>query len=263
MRSAAFFDLDKTILATSSALAFTRPFYEQGLLKRADVVKSAYRQFVFTVGGADHDQTEKMRKYLSELVDGWEVTNLDRLVRESLDDLITPTVHLEALDLIKWHQSEGREVVIVSASGQEIVEPVAELLGVDAVIATRMGIRDGRYNGGIEFYAYGENKAIAMREYAAEHAVDLTSSFAYSDSITDLPMLQAVGNPFAVNPDSGLREVAVTQGWPVLTFEKPAALRRPIIDDPEQRKQALIAASVLALVIAWVVKRRKSKGRAS
>lgn len=252
MPAAAFFDLDKTILATSSALAFTKPLYEGGLLGRADVVRSAYRQFVFTIGSADHEQTERMRNYLSKLVAGWEVANLDRVVRESLEDLITPTVHAEALELIAAHQAAGRDVVIVSASGIEIVGPVAELLGADEVIATRLAIADGHYTGEMEFYAYGPNKATAMVELAKAKGYDLSESFAYSDSITDLPMLQAVGNPFVVNPDSSLREAATNAGWPVLIFEKPAALRRP-----EPRKQALIAAGVLALVVGWYLRRRR------
>lgn len=251
MRSAAFFDLDKTILGTTASLAFTRPFYDKGLIGRADVVRSAYRQFAFTIGSADHEQTEKMRQYLSALVAGWDVESLRQVVADSLDDIVTPTVHAEALELIERHQAAGREVVIVSASGSEIVNPIAGLLGADAVIATELEVKDGRYTGDIRFYAYGPNKAKAMADFAARHGIDLAASYAYSDSITDLPMLEAVGNPCVVNPDGALREVAVEHGWPVLTFEKPAALKRPIIDHPEQRKQALIVASLVAVAVAW------------
>ena len=251
MRSAAFFDLDKTILGTSSSLAFTRPFYDKGLIGRADVVRSAYRQFAFTIGSADHEQTERMRQYLSTLVAGWDVESLQQIVDDSLDDIVTPTVHAEALELIERHHAEGREVVIVSASGSEIVNPIAGLLGADHVIATELEVADGRYTGGIRFYAYGPNKATAMTEFARTHEIDLDASFAYSDSITDVPMLEAVGNPYVVNPDTSLRDLAVEHGWPVLSWEKPAALKRPIIDHPEQRKQALIVAGVVAIAIAW------------
>lgn len=259
MRSAAFFDLDKTILGTSSSLAFTRPFYDKGLINRADVVRSAYRQFAFTVGSADHEQTERMRQYLSGLVAGWDVESLQRIVNDSLDDIVTPTVHAEAIDLIAQHHAAGREVVVVSASGDEIVRPIAQLLGADHVIATELEVSEGRYTGDIRFYAYGPNKATAMSEFAAAHGIDLLGSFAYSDSITDLPMLEAVGNPCVVNPDQSLREVAVEHGWPMLTFEKPAALKRPIIDDPQQRKQALLFAGVAALLFAWWWQRSKRR----
>ena len=259
MKTAAFFDLDKTILGTTSSLVFTRPLYDQGLIKRADVVRSAYQQFLFTTAASDHAQMEKMREYLSALVTGWDVQQLTDIVLETLSDRITPTVHLEALELIASHTAAGRDVIIVSASGSEIVKPVAELLGADDAIATELEIFNGKYTGEITFYAYGENKAIAMREYALAHGYDLTQCFAYSDSVTDLPMLEAVGKPTAVNPDPALRTVASERSWPVLTFEKPVALRRPIIDHPEQRKQAVVAVSVLALIMTWFLRSRSKK----
>lgn len=258
MAIAAFFDLDKTILGTSSTLAFTKPLYEQGLIKRADVVQSAYRQFIFTIAGADHDQTERMRQYLSALVAGWDVETLHKIVNESLSDQITPTVHAEAIELIQSHKNQGHTVVIVSASGSEIVKPVAELLGADFTIATELEVFNGKYTGQIGFYAYGENKARAIRDFAEDRGYNLEESFAYSDSITDLPMLEVVGHPHAVNPDNALKDVAMSQSWPILRFEKPAALKKPIIDHPEQQK-ALLAIGVFAIFFTWWLKRRKAK----
>lgn len=258
MTVAAFFDLDKTILGTSSTLAFTKPLYEQGLIKRADVVQSAYHQFIFSIAGADHDQTEKMRQYLSTLVAGWEVETLNGIVKETLSQQITPTVHAEAVELIEKHKSLGHTVVIVSASGSEIVKPVADLLGADYTIATELEVFNGKYTGQIGFYAYGDNKASAIKEFADERGCDLANSFAYSDSITDLPMLEVVGHPTVVNPDGGLKEVAMDRSWPILRFEKPAALKKPIIDHPEQQK-ALLAIGIFAIFMTWVIKRRKAK----
>lgn len=258
MAIAAFFDLDKTILGTSSTLAFTKPLYEQGLIKRADVVQSAYRQFVFTIAGADHDQTERMRQYLSTLVAGWDVEMLHGVVNDSLSEQITPTVHAEALELIEYHKNQGHTVVIVSASGSEIVKPVAELLGADFTIATELEVFNGKYTGQISFYAYAENKARAIKDFAEDRGYDLANCFAYSDSITDLPMLEVVGHPNAVNPDSALKETAMDRSWPILRFEKPAALKRPIIDHPEQQK-ALVAIGIFAIFMTWWFKRRKAK----
>jgi hypothetical protein len=109
-------------------------------------------------------------------------------------------------------------VVIVSTSGQEVVAPIGVLLGVSSVIATRMEVTDGRYTGQVEFYAYGEAKAEQVRVLAAERGYSLPHCYAYSDSVTDLPMLEVVGNPRAVNPDRALRRIAQRRGWPVLTF---------------------------------------------
>jgi len=263
MKIAAFFDLDKTILGTTSSLVFTKPLYDQGLIKRADVVRSAYRQFVFSAGSADHVQMEKMRLYLSALVTGWDVAQLKSIVQESLDDKVTPTVHAEAMRLISEHKARGHDIVIISASGSEIVQPIAKLLGADIAIGTELEIFNGKYTGAITFYAYGPNKAVAIKNLAAEHGYDLSKCFAYSDSVTDLPMLEAVGKPFAINPDSALREVATDRGWPVLTFQKPEAMRRPIIDDPEQRRNAAITVGVLAIFLTWYFKRRTKRKNAA
>ena len=223
-RPAAFFDLDKTIIAKSSTLAFSRSFYAGGLISRGSVLRSAYAQFVYLVGGADHDQMEKMREFLSDLCAGWDVQTVRDIVADTLHNIVDPLVFDEAVSLIEEHQLAGRDVVIVSASGAEVVEPIGEMLGADAVIATRMEIVEGRYTGEIGFYAYAENKATAMLELAERKGYDLERSYAYSDSVTDVHMLEAVGNPYAVNPDRDLRRHASSRGWPILVFTRPVAL---------------------------------------
>jgi HAD superfamily hydrolase (TIGR01490 family) len=224
-RPAAFFDLDKTIIAKSSTLAFSKPFQAGGLISRRAVLRSAYAQFVYLVGGADHDQMEKMRQFLSELCAGWDVQTVRDIVADTLHNIVDPLVYDEAVSLIEEHHLAGRDVIIVSASGTEVVEPIGEMLGADGVVATRMRIVDGRYTGEIDYYAYGENKAAALERLAEEHHYDLSRSYAYSDSVTDIHMLEVVGHPFAVNPDRELRRQANARGWPVLVFTKPVALR--------------------------------------
>ncbi len=224
-RAAAFFDLDKTIIAKSSTLAFSRSFYAGGLISRGSVLRSAYAQFVYLVGGADHDQMEKMREFLSRLCAGWDVATVRSIVADALHHIVDPLVFDEAVSLMEEHRIAGRDVIIVSASGAEVVEPIGEMLGADGVIATRMEVEDGRYTGEIDFYAYAENKAIAIRELAEQRGYDLGRSFAYSDSITDLHMLEVVGHPYVVNPDKELRRQAVARGWPVLSFARPVTLR--------------------------------------
>jgi HAD superfamily hydrolase (TIGR01490 family) len=247
-RPAAFFDLDKTIIAKSSTLAFSRPFYEGGLINRRSVLRSGYAQFVYLVGGADHDQMERMRRYLSDLAAGWHVQTVKDIVGETLHHIVDPLVYDEAVNLIERHHSEGRDVVIVSTSGAEVVEPIGEMLGADRVIATVMVQKDGRYTGEIDFYAYGANKATAIKELAEQEGYDLLSSYAYSDSSTDIPMLESVGHPFAVNPDKVLRRVATERGWQVLDFTKPVELRKRVRFEP--RKSTLAAVAIGAGVAA-------------
>lgn len=261
LRSAAFFDLDKTIIAKSSTLAFSRPFYHGGLINRRAVLKSAYAQFVYLVGGADHDQMERMREYLSALCTGWPVQQVQDIVAETLHELIDPLIYEEAAALIEQHHAAGRDVVIVSSSGAEVVEPIGELLGADRVVATRMVAQDGLYTGEIAFYAYGEHKASAVRELAEQEGYDLARCYAYSDSVTDLPMLEEVGHPHAVNPDRALRKEALSREWPVLVFSRPVSLRERVGRVPLPPPPALVAVAVAAGAVTaglvWLAARRR------
>jgi len=255
-RTAAFFDLDKTIIATSSVTAFSRPFFAGGLITRRDVLRTAYAQFLFLLGRADADQTDRLRAFLSSMVAGWDVAQVSSIVNETLHLHIEPTVYAEALALIDEHHAAGRDVVIVSASGAELVEPIAEMLGADHVIATQMEIVDGRYTGGIAFYNFGENKAAAILELAAEQGYHLADCYAYSDSVTDAPLLDAVGHGSVVNPDRGLRRMAAERGWDALTFVRPVALR-PSFPPPRRSVPAL--AVVVAVVVVGIVLLRRHR----
>jgi HAD superfamily hydrolase (TIGR01490 family) len=223
--AAAFFDLDKTIIAGSSALAFSRPFRRRGLISRRAALRSVYAQLLLVLSGADADTMDLLRRRITALCTGWEVAQIRAIVAETLHEIVEPLVYAEATALIAEHRAEGDEIVVLSASGLEVVEPIAALVGADRCLATRMGVADGRYTGVIEYYCYGDEKAAAAREIAAERGYRLADCRAYSDSITDLPLLEAVGHPTAVNPDRALRREAVGRGWPILTFADPVALR--------------------------------------
>ncbi|SDM32047.1 HAD family hydrolase [Streptomyces wuyuanensis] len=263
-RTAAFFDLDKTVIAKSSALTFSKSFYHGGLINRRAVLRTAYTQFVFLAGGADHDQMERMRKYLSALCKGWNVEQVREIVAETLHDLIDPIIYDEAASLIEEHHTAGRDVVIVSSSGAEVVEPIGELLGADRVVATRMVVGDdGCFTGEVEYYAYGPTKAEAVKELAASEGYDLERCYAYSDSVTDVPMLEAVGHPYAVNPDRTLRREASSRGWPVLVFNRPVRLKQRIPGFTMPARPALLAVAAVGAAAAtaglvWYASRRRS-----
>jgi HAD superfamily hydrolase (TIGR01490 family) len=223
---AAFFDLDKTVIARSSTLAFGRPLYREGFIRRGELVKGVYAQLVYLLTGADEDKMEKMRATLLELTRGWEKERLARVVQETLSQIIDPIIYAEALDLIEEHLRAGRLVYVVSSSAEEIVAPIAGYLGIPNVIATVAKVEDGKYTGELEFYAYGPDKREAILAEAASKGIDLAGSYAYSDSVTDIPMLEAVGHPYAVNPDRALRAEAARREWPVLEFRDPVSLRQ-------------------------------------
>ncbi|MET8450957.1 HAD family hydrolase [Streptomyces sp. NPDC005209] len=263
-RTAAFFDLDKTVIAKSSTLTFSKSFYQGGLINRRAALRTAYAQFVFLVGGLDHDQMERMREYLSSLCRGWNVQQVKEIVAETLHDLIDPIIYDEAASLIEEHHKAGRDVVIVSTSGAEVVEPIGELLGADRVVATRMIVgEDGCFTGEVEYYAYGPTKAEAIKELAASEGYDLDRCYAYSDSATDLPMLRTVGNPHAVNPDRALRREALARGWPILDFHRPVRLKQrlPTLSVPPRPAlvaMAAIGAAAATAGLVWYASRRRS-----
>jgi HAD superfamily hydrolase (TIGR01490 family) len=262
-RAAAFFDLDKTIIAKSSTLAFGRPFFHGGLIGRRALLRASYAQLVYLVAGADEDQMDRMRDYMAALSAGWEVDQVQEIVNEALHQVVDPLIYEEAASLIEEHKAKGRAVVIVSSSGEEVVGPIGELLGADRVVATRMVIAGGRYTGDIAFYAYGANKAEAVRELAAAEGYDLADSYAYSDSFTDVPLLEAVGHPVAVNPDRALHRLALQRGWTVLRFTKPVSMRGRLagLRPPSRTVVAGTAVGVGAAAagIAWYAARRRSR----
>lgn len=244
MGAAAFFDLDKTIIAKSSVLAFGRPFYREGLLSKRAIVKSMYAQAVYMLVGADEDKMEEVREAMLSLTKGWQQDHVAAIVAETLDDVISPIVFAEALALFDEHHAAGRTVVIVSSSPEEVVRPLGAYLGVDDVIATRARIdADGAYTGELEFYAYGEHKAEAIQGYAATKGLALAECFAYSDSVTDVPMLSAVGHPVAVNPDKDLARAAEERGWEIRRFAQPVRLR----DRVPPKRATITAGTVLAV----------------
>jgi HAD superfamily hydrolase (TIGR01490 family) len=256
---AAFFDLDKTIIARSSTLVMGRTFFRDGLLSSSTVLKTLYAQAVYQLVGADHERMEQARHAALELTKGWEAERIRRLVRETMEEVIAPLAYKEALDLIAEHRRAGRDLWIVSSSGEEIVEPFSEYLGIRNVIATRSGIDDdGRYDGTLEFYAYAGAKATAMRQVAEVRGYDLAHCYAYSDSITDLPLLAAVGHPVAANPDRELRAAAVAMNWEVRDFHSPVRLRDRLPDVQGPQGQA-IAGLVGALLVGALVWRLSTK----
>jgi HAD superfamily hydrolase (TIGR01490 family) len=202
------------------------------------------------MSGADHDQMDRMRSYVTNMCTGWDVEQVKSIVGETLHDIVDPLVFAEAAELIADHKLCGRDIVVVSASGEEIVAPIARALGATHAMATRMVVEDGRYTGEIAFYCYGEGKVEAIRALAAREGYALDHCYAYSDSVTDIPMLESVGHPTAVNPDRALRKEAIARDWPVRTFTKPVSLRDRLPAAPSGAAVATTAAVGMSALAA-------------
>jgi HAD superfamily hydrolase (TIGR01490 family) len=185
------------------------------------MAKGAWLQLVYVHFGAGSNKLTRIRQSVLSLTRGWDQSHVRQVVGEKLSSAIDPITFSEAKQLIDDHRHAGRKVYLVSAAPVEIVDPVAHHLGAHGAVASvaRVG-EDGRYTGDLERYAYGQEKAAIIRRLASRDGLDLAASFAYSDSATDLPMLEAVGHPVAVNPDRALRRIAQLRGWEILRFDR-------------------------------------------
>jgi HAD superfamily hydrolase (TIGR01490 family) len=261
---AAFFDLDKTIISKSSSLALSRPMYRAGMVSRSALLRGAYAQLVYLLVGADEKKMDRLKESMLSMTKGWDRAEVEQLVHEVIIDVIDPFVYQEALDLMELHRANGRSIYIVSSSPEEVVRPLARHFGVSGVLATRAEVGpDGKYTGELEFYCYGGGKAQAIREAALRAGVDPSGSYAYTDSITDLPMLEAVGHPVAVNPDRELRRVAEERGWQVRDFRRPVRLRTRIaatVPAPGPPVAAAFGIAAVAIVLGWVIIRSRLSG---
>jgi HAD superfamily hydrolase (TIGR01490 family) len=254
---AAFFDLDKTTIATASMLAFSSTLRDAGYLGPGVILRAMWGKAVYQYLGADHDRMEEMRTSALKLCKGWEREKISRLVTNAMEDVIEPIVYREALEEINAHKAAGHMVFMVSASPEEVVRPLARHLGADGSVASMAEVdADGRYTGEVEFYSYGPYKVDAMEALALEHDLDLSASYAYTDSVTDLPMLEAVGHPIVVNPDRALAREAIDRGWEVRTFSNKVSLRAKVGE--HARTGALVAgAGALAAGGTWWLKGRR------
>jgi len=220
-RAAAFFDLDKTLIAGSSGMQFARVARRHKLVGRGQLASWGVEHLRYRLRGTTDERTTEVLKVARELIAGVPARSLERMNPEVMAAIL-PRVYPQMLEEVYAHQDAGRPTFIVSAAGSGVVESLAVVLGMDGGVGTRYGVGEdgaltGRFDGP---FVYGEGKVEAMREYAAEHGIDLAASYAYSDSVSDLPMLRAVGNPVVVNPDPPLLEIAREEGWQVMRFER-------------------------------------------
>ncbi len=250
-RGAAFFDLDRTIITGSALFTFGWAAYRNGMLANRDLAKDALNTLTFIFAGASDDKAEGVRDRVLGAIAGVPVADLAEL-GEQIIPALEDDVRREARGLIDLHHAAGRDTYIVSASPVEIVDRFAKSIGMTGGIGTVAEIEDGIYTGDLaEPFCYGEGKAEAIKRLAKEEGYDLERSYAYSDSISDLPMLELVGHPVAVNPDRALEAIGVNRGWPIVEFSKT---RKKVV----KRTTATAAALGLAAV-AYVLGRKAGK----
>ena len=218
---AAFFDLDRTLMEGSSAFQFGRAAYRAGLLSRRQLIADGWANLMFRLHGASDESSHELRNRISQSLEGTRVRDLERLGVDVLAGVL-PRIYPQVLELAYTHQDEGRRVYIVTAASQDLAGMLARVLAFDGAIGSQFSeVIDGVYTGRpAGLFVYGREKARAIEQLAERDGLDLATSYAYSDSASDLPMLQLVGHPVAVNPDKALAKAAREERWEVLRFDR-------------------------------------------
>jgi HAD superfamily hydrolase (TIGR01490 family) len=253
-RAAAFFDLDRTMMAGSSGMHFARAAFRTGMVGRAQLARWGAEHLRFRLRGSTDERTRHVLSQVKELLAGVPERDVARMTPELLAGVL-PRVYPQMLEEVHAHQDAGRPTFIVSAAGNGLIELLAQVLDMEGGIGTRYEVDGaGRLTGRLDGpFMYGEGKVTAMRDFADAHEIELGESWAYSDSASDLPMLRAVGNPVAVNPDRELADIAAREGWRQMRFERLG------------RRLAILGATALAAAVGGtgrlVVRRRAAPVR--
>jgi HAD superfamily hydrolase (TIGR01490 family) len=252
-RTAAFFDLDRTLIAGSSAFVFARAARDAGYIRIQDFLPDVVRALKFQLVGSSDESSHSVRDRILSRVGGMnqaDLVGLNELVLPELLGLIRP----EARALLDQHHAAGRETWIVSASPIELVEPLAIALGMTGGIGTKGEVDNGVYTGRLDGpFCYGEGKAEAITTLANERGIDLANSWSYSDSMSDIPMMEIVGNAVAVNPDAELATLSRSRGWPVVVFAQRSKM---LI-----RRSSTITAAVIAMLLTYSLGLRQGRKR--
>jgi len=253
-KAAAFFDLDRTIIGGSSMFIFGMVAYKSGLVTKRELLADARNAVTFKMAGASDEKTDTVKDRILQAIEGVEVTTFTSMADEIIPKLMHD-VRREARGLIDLHTDAGRDTYIVSASPIEIVGRLAEEMNMTGGLGTVAEIDGGIYTGELaQPFCYGEGKADALHRIADEMGYDLEASYAYTDSAGDLPMLDAVGHPVAVNPDNALETIAYHRGWPIVEFSRT---KKKVIKRTTAATGAVALAGT-AFALGWYVSRRKA-----
>ena len=254
-RAAAFFDLDRTLISGSSVFALGWAAYRHGMMPTKDLIDDAVKSVTFVLRGASDEKAEGVKNRVLMAIEGVPVADM-RSLGEDIIPQLEADVRREARGLVDLHHDAGRDTYIVSASPIEIVGDFAEAIGLTGGLGTVAEVRHGVYTGKLaEPFCYGDGKADAIRKLARERGYDLRLCYAYTDSLSDLPMLEAVGHPIAVNPDKGLETVALQRGWPIVEFSRT---RKKVV----KRTTAAVGSVALAgaaFAIGWSQGKRAAR----
>lgn len=218
-RVGAFFDMDKTLIAENSGSLYMRYRYQRGEISGLELLKGVGAYLQYKLGILD---IRNWTKTMMVQFRGQSEAELEAEAKAWFEELVAQTIYPEAEELVRKHEADGHVVAIVSGATKFVVRPLAQRLGIEHLLYTRLEVEDGCFTGRvIEPICFEEGKIYWLQQFIEEHGIDLAKSWFYTDSITDLPLLELVGHPVATNPDPLLYRAAVRRRWPVRFFEPP------------------------------------------
>lgn len=228
MAIAAFFDVDGTLIARNSAQLYMRHLRRTGQARRRDVAKTIWFLLQYKLGLLDLDRALGATM---EFVRGREEAPLAQDCRDWYATTIRPFLVPAMIAAVDAHRDAGHHLVLLTSITKYLARPLAEDLGIPDILVSELVVRDGRFTGEVvRPICYGRGKVHWAEQFSATHGVDLGRSYFYTDSVTDLPVLEIVGRPRVVNPDPRLLREARRRGWPVrrLGMESPAEVPVPL-----------------------------------
>ncbi len=223
----AFFDVDNTIIRGSTIFFLGRGMYQRGFFSKRDISAFVLANLRYRLTGTEKpEEIAKFQNAATDFIGGHNVKEIEAIGSEIYDEFVSPSLWQGTIDIANEHLKNGVEVWLVTAAPQDMAVLIANRLGFTGALGTKAEIKDGIYTGKMNgLLLHGNQKAVAVKELANEQGIDLKNSFAYSDSHNDFPLLTAVGNPAAINPDTLLQIRAIRENWPIHDFRRGRALK--------------------------------------
>jgi hypothetical protein len=223
--------------------------YQRGFFTKADISRFVVANIRFRMTGTENKEViEKYQNAATDFIGGHAVDDIKKVGEEIYDEFVSPKLWQGTFEIAKSHLDQGEEVWLVTAAPQDMADIIAQRLGLTGALGSKAVIKDGIYTGALDGkLLHGSEKAIAIQELARTHGFDLENCYSYSDSHNDVPLLQAVGHPCAINPDAILRIRAMAEGWPIHDFRRARFINRLL--GP--------AVSRLAAVGTWFTPRKR------
>ena len=241
-KRAAFFDVDNTLVRGSTLYFLGRGMYQRGFFTKADISRFVVANIRFRMTGTEKQEViEKFQNAATDFIGGHAVDDIKKIGEEIYDEFVSPKLWQGTCEIARSHLDKGEEVWLVTAAPQDMANIIADRLGFTGALGSKAHIENGTYTGTLDGkLLHGIEKAIAVQNLAKDHGFHLADCYSYSDSHNDIPLLQVVGNPCAINPDAILRIRALAEGWPIHDFRRARFLNRVL--GPAVSRLAALAA---------------------